>query len=108
MLSGVPACALTLCGRLAWRAPAQGLQFWGVLSELEQLKKVPDVTADGWKQLAPGDSLSFGSHAWNVSLDPTSGDNSAWAAIACCRLRSRPASYLSMFSMALQDGGSWC
>ena len=45
--------------------------MWGVLSELEELKRVPDTS--GFQQLQPGDSLTFVSHAWNISLDPTSG-----------------------------------
>ena len=47
--------------------------MWGVLSELEELKQVPDTS--GFQRLNPGDNLTFVSHAWNISLDPTSGTN---------------------------------
>jgi hypothetical protein len=51
----------------------QGLKFWGVLEELEELKRVPDVAAPGWRQLGSSDSLNFSSHAWKITLDAASG-----------------------------------
>ena len=54
-----------------WIACGQGLKMWGALSELEELKRVPDTS--GFQRLNPGDSLTFVSHAWNISLDPASG-----------------------------------
>ena len=55
--------------------------MWGVLSELEELKQVPNTS--GFQQLNPGDNLTFVSHAWNISLDPTSGAVTARPSYSC-------------------------
>ncbi|CAL8470098.1 g9640 [Coccomyxa elongata] len=49
------------------------LKFFGVLEELEHLKKVPDLDALGFTAFNANDNLTFSSHAWTITIDPNSG-----------------------------------
>lgn len=54
--------------------PLQRLKFFGVLEELELLKKVPDLDALGFTAFNANDNLTFSSHAWTITIDPNSGE----------------------------------
>ena len=51
----------------------QRLKFFGVIEELEQLKQVPDLDALGFTAFNAKDNLTFSSHAWTITIDPSSG-----------------------------------
>ncbi len=51
----------------------QRLKFFGVIEELEQLKRVPNLDALGFTAFNPNDNLTFSSHAWTITIDPSSG-----------------------------------
>lgn len=51
----------------------QRLKFFGVLEDLEHLKKVPDLDALGFTAFKASDNLTFSSHAWTITIDPSSG-----------------------------------
>ena len=52
----------------------QSMKAEGALLELEELKRVPDLSSLEFEPVEELENLTFSSHAWTITVDPVSGN----------------------------------